>query len=60
MCCNNVAILLVNNTTCIKSAKLKFGNMFQLQGAIIRPKTERSPGTFSDGALHGNPYNPQF
>jgi len=40
--------ITVNNTTCIKSAKLKLGNMFQLQRAIIRPKTERSPGTFND------------
>ena len=30
--------------------------MFQLQRAIIRPKTEQSPGTFSDYALYGTPY----
>jgi hypothetical protein len=34
--------------------------MFQLQRAIIRPKTERSPGTFSDFALCGIPYSLQF
>jgi hypothetical protein len=27
--------------------------MFQLQRAVIRPTTERSPGTFSDCALYG-------
>jgi len=29
------------------------GSIFQLQRAIIWPKTEQSPGTFSDCALHG-------
>jgi len=35
-------------------------NMFQLQLAIIRPKTERSPGTFNDCALYGIPYHLHF
>jgi hypothetical protein len=30
--------------------------MFQVQRAIIRPKTEQSPGTFNDRALCGIPY----
>ena len=34
--------------------------MFQLQRAIIRPKTEDSSGTFSDCALYGIPYHPHF
>jgi len=34
--------------------------MFQLQRAIIRPKTEQSPGTFSDCALYGMPYRLHF
>ena len=29
--------------------------MFQLQQAIIRPKTEQSPGTFNNCALYGIP-----
>jgi len=35
---------------------LAFFNMFQLQWAIIRPKTEQSSGTFNDCALYGIPY----
>jgi len=31
--------------------------VFQLQRAIIRPTTERSPGTFSECALYGIPYS---
>ena len=27
--------------------------MFQLQRAVIKPKTEQSPGTFNDGASGG-------
>ena len=38
----------------------KLGNMFQLQPAIIRPKTERSSGTFNDYAIYGIPYSLQF
>jgi len=34
--------------------------MLQLQQAIIRPKTEQSPGTFSDSALCGIPYSLQW
>jgi len=34
--------------------------MFQLHWAIIDPKTEQSPGTFSDCALYGIPYSLQF
>jgi len=30
--------------------------MFQLQRAVIRTKTEQSPGTFDDCALYGIPY----
>ena len=33
--------------------------MFQLQRAILRRKTEQSPGTFNDSALYGIPYNAQ-
>jgi len=29
--------------------------MFQLQQAIIKPKTEQSPGTFNDCVLYGIP-----
>jgi len=32
--------------------------MFQLQRAIIRPKTEQSPGTFNDCALYGGVSQP--
>ena len=55
-CRNLLKPITVNNTTCIKAAKLKLGNMFRLQRAIIRPTTERSPGTFDDCALYGIPY----
>jgi len=34
--------------------------MFQLQQAIIRRKTEQSPGTFNDCALYAIPYSLQF
>jgi hypothetical protein len=34
--------------------------MFRLQRAIIRSKTEQSPGTFSDCALCGIPYTLHF
>jgi hypothetical protein len=34
--------------------------MFQLQRAIIRPTTERSPDTFSECAHYGIPYNLQY
>jgi len=50
--CNIVTIYYANNTTYINQQLLKvknLGNMFQLEWAIIRPKTEQNSGTFSDG-----------
>jgi len=35
-------------------------NMFQLQWAIIRPKTEQSPGTSNDCAHYEIPFSVQF
>jgi len=34
--------------------------MFQPQQAIIRPKTEQSPGTFNECVLYQIPYSLQF
>jgi hypothetical protein len=34
--------------------------MYQLERAIIRPKTDRSSGTFRDCALYGITYSLQF
>jgi len=43
-----------SSTTCINQEIKIFKNMFHLQRAIIRPKIERSPGTFNDFALYGS------
>jgi hypothetical protein len=52
--------ITVNNTPRIKPVKLKLGKMLQLQRAIIRPTTERSPGTFSEYALYEIPFSLQY